>query len=151
MSNFKMIVLTVLVVALLNFSSKAFIFETGVSSALVDNWQQEMQFINQECQGKVPMPVNFVVKFDETDDAIGYCQHYANGFKIVLNRDYWLLRLNRVGRRQLLLHEMMHCIFNIRHNSTNSMHFMYPEFIEIPEEELLNQAREVIKSSKKCN
>ena len=151
MGNYRMIFFSVVVALLVHFSNAALILKTSVSAPLVDAWNQEIETITKDCGKKPPLPANYVVEFGDTEEAIGYCQHYPNGFKIVLKEDYWNRILDKAGKRQLLLHEMMHCIFYTKHNTEDPNNFMYPEFTKISEQVLLEQVKVVIKASKMCD
>lgn len=150
MGNYRLIVLSVILAALMYVTNPFFTFESGMNKDLVDYWDREITTIKKTCKGGVRLPTNILVDFGDTDDAIGYCQKYSNGFKIVLNKNKWYYGLDDIGRRQLLLHEMCHCIFNIKHNERDENHFMYPEYIKLDEKSLLIQLEETIKSSSNC-
>jgi len=149
MGNNRLLILSVFLAVATYFSNPFFTFENGINKDLVSYWDREISTIKNTCKAGISMPTNVSVNFGETDDAIGYCQKYSNGFKIVLNEQYWYHNLDGSGKRQLLLHEMCHCIFNIKHNS-DEKHFMYPEFTKIDENTLLNQLEGTIKSSSNC-
>lgn len=122
--------------------------EQFVDKNLEQEFKTEMVYIQKNCDKKIELPKKLVVQFGKTGDAIGYCQQYINGFKIVINAWYWNTYLDALGRHQLLLHEMMHCIFNVRHFE-DKHHFMAPEFDYIKMDELDTQVKNLLKE--KCS
>lgn len=133
------------------FAGPMFLREEGVNEDLKPYWDNEIMEIEKTCGKLRILPSKFLVDFGDTEDAIGYCQRFSNGFKIIINRNYWNKRLDQTGKRQLLLHEMMHCIFKVDHNLRNPSHFMYPEYSPIKEDELLLQVAVTIKQTGKCD
>lgn len=121
--------------------------ERFVDKDLESMFNKELVYIQSNCAKEVKLPKNFVVQFGKTGDAIGYCQKYINGFKIVISPWYWNGYLDELGRHQLLLHEMMHCVFNVKH-SEDPKHFMAPEYDYIKADELDRQVKELLKE--KC-
>ena len=71
------------------FRSKVVIFNRFVDKGLKVAFNNEMVYIQDNCTKKVELPNRYVVEFGKTGDAIGYCQKYVNGFKIVINSWYW--------------------------------------------------------------
>lgn len=118
--------------------------ERFIDKDLTAAFNSEMTYIQENCSKEVSLPKKYVVEFGKTGDAIGYCQKYLNGFKIVINTWYWNHYLDTLGRHQLLLHEMMHCVFNVKHKSDPS-HFMAPEYDYIKPGELDRQVKELLK------
>lgn len=107
-------------------------------------FNNEMAYIQENCTKEIELPKKYVIEFGKTGDAIGYCKHYLNGFKIVINAWYWNHYLDSLGRHQLLLHEMMHCVFNVKHKEDPN-HFMAPEYEYIKIAELDRQVKELLK------
>lgn len=128
------------------FLYKGILKERFVDKDLERSFNNEMTYIRANCKKPVELPNKIVIKFDKTGEAIGYCQHYVNGFKIVINAWYWNEYLDALGRHQLLIHEMMHCIFKIRHVE-DPKHFMAPEYDYIKPEELDRQVKELLKEN----
>lgn len=122
--------------------------ERFVDKDLDQQFKNELVYMQQNCDKKIELPKQLVVQFGKTGDAIGYCQKYLNGFKIVINAWYWNNYLDTLGRHQLLLHEMMHCIFNVRHFE-DKHHFMAPELDYIKIDELDAQVKALLKQ--KCS
>lgn len=118
--------------------------ESFVDADLKDEFNKELVYMQNNCSKTIKLPKTFVVQFGKTNDAIGYCQHYLNGFRIVISPWYWNRYLNKLGRHQLLLHEMMHCIFKVGHKEDPN-HFMAPEYEYIKPIELDRQVKELLK------
>lgn len=150
MGKTRLAFLSVFIAAVMVFTNPIFLFDSKINEDLIPYWNREIETIRSTCTKGISLPTNIVVDFGDTDDAIGYCQRYSNGFKIVINKDYWNRRLDDLGKRQLLLHEMCHCIFHVKHDESNPKHFMYPEYTKIDQTSLLSQLEEILKKSNKC-
>lgn len=93
-------------------------------------------------------PTPFVViKFSYLLEEIAYCQRKANGFVIVFDKIYWDKVLTIADRKQVMMHEMVHCMFDQRH-LPNSKHFMAEFFEPISDQEFKKQVNEYLKN--KC-
>jgi hypothetical protein len=62
---------------------------------------------------------------------VGVCTYKLNGYSIEILRAYWT-HANETQRRQLVYHELSHCILNRKHELDNSAHYMYPVIEDIP-------------------
>ena len=140
----------VLAVVLFFQASVHFLTSSGVDPEIKPYWDKEVAVLEDMCGKKIEMPSKVYVDFGDTEGAIGYCQPFLNGFKIILSKPYWDKVLDRVGKRQLLLHEMMHCIFKEKHNTLDPTSFMYPEYTEIKEEALMAQVYVLVKKNERC-
>lgn len=75
------------------------------------------------------------LKFGE----LGLCNYYIFKREIFISKTYWEnASLNE--RRQLVFHELTHCVLNIHHvNDPN--HYMNPYLNLIPEKDLMDQLK----------
>ena len=151
MGKIRLFIYSVFLGVMLFLVQPLFLYKEGINEELKPYWDNELVEIEKTCGKQGVLPQRILVDFGDTEDAIGYCQRLPNGFKIIINKNYWNKRLDQLGKRQLLLHEMMHCIFKVSHNLKDANHFMYPEYSPIKEEELLSQVAATIKESGKCN
>ncbi len=69
---------------------------------------------------------------------MAYCHWKKNGFMLVFHRRFWNT-LNPTEKKQLMMHEMVHCMFRQDHFYGIKHHFMAPEFVPIPEPNLTAQ------------
>jgi|688.fasta_scaffold791547_1 hypothetical protein len=151
MGKIKLIIYSVILVAALYLQvDSRYIKEEGVTPELSSYWNKELKTIEDICSKKPPLPSRIYVDFGDTDEAIGYCQRFVNGFKIVIDKAYWI-KLDEVGKDQLMLHEMMHCIYKMKHNTTDPENFMYPEYVKISKEVLLAQLAQSLKETDQCD
>lgn len=151
MDKIRLFMYGILLVVILMAVGPTFLKDDGVSQELQEPWNKEISTIEQTCGRKVNLPSRVFVTFGDTEGAIGYCQRFVNGFKIVIDKSFWDFKLDAPGKRQLLLHEMMHCIFKTKHNLEDPHNFMYPEYGSLREEELLMQLKIVLKETGKCD
>jgi len=152
MNNFRMFIYSLVLAVLLYFQAeKSYLPNEGINEDLSGHWTSEIQTIEKTCKRKVILPYKVLVDFGDTEGAIGYCQRFINGFKIIIDKHYWNVILDEAGKKQLLLHEMMHCIYKIDHNKQDPGNFMYPEYTKISEPDLINQLRELLKQTKNCD
>lgn len=109
------------------------------------------QLIDQYCkpdQYYFPMPF-ISVKFDNlSTEELAFCRKQLNGYSLVFDKKYWYIMLSHADRRQLMAHEMMHCLFGQPHVD-NEKHFMAPYFYSLSEEELQTQLVDYL--NLKCN
>lgn len=77
-------------------------------------------------------------------DWIGYCARTMISYNIDLLESYWI-EANFNVRRQLVYHEMAHCVIDKEHE-TNGFHYMNPKFEEFPEEFYMPQVIADIKT-----
>lgn len=152
MGNVRMFIYSLVLAVLLYFQvDKHYLLDEGVNNEISNHWTSEIQTIEKTCGKKVILPRKVLVDFGDTEGAIGYCQRFINGFKIIIDRHYWNVILDEAGKKQLLLHEMMHCIYKIDHNKKDPGNFMYPEYTRISDPELMKQLHELLKETKNCD
>jgi hypothetical protein len=65
---------------------------------------------------------------------------HANYYKTVSN---YLLTFDENKRTQLMMHEMVHCLFNLDHVDDDT-HFMSPYMGDIPQETYEQQVKELL-------
>jgi len=100
-------------------------------------------------KGEYYYPKPFVViKFAPLLEEIAYCQRKVNGFVIVFDQVYWDKVLTKEDRKQVMMHEMVHCMFDQRH-LPDTKHFMAEFFEPISEKEFKKQTNEYLKN--KCS
>lgn len=96
--------------------------------------------VHKFCPDKQEKETNFyIISFVDSmsDYNIGVCYHQINGYQIEINRKFWLTASN-LDRRQLLYHELAHCVINKPH--VEDMHnYMYPDFYSVKYQSLYEQ------------
>lgn len=89
------------------------------------------------------LPYFHAAYFGNTEgDVVAYCEQKRNGYIMVFNKRFWDA-LNETNKRQLMMHEMVHCLFKQPHFNSN-FHFMATYFVAIPEPMLGIQFREYL-------
>ena len=151
MNKLRLFIYAIIIAFAIQLSGPMFLIQEGVNEELVNSWNNELMTIEKDCGKKLKLPSKILVDFGDTEGAIGYCQRFPNGFKIIIDKNYWDNKLDDLGKRQLLLHEMMHCIFKVGHNLKDPNHFMYPEYTPIKESDLLIQVFMVVREAQECN
>lgn len=102
--------------------------------AVVKNYCEKPQYRN---------PFFITVKFEDTDEhELAHCQRKLNSFRIIVNKDYWN-SFDENKRNQLMMHEMVHCLFNLDHVDDDT-HFMSPYMGDIPQETYEKQVEELL-------
>lgn len=111
---------------------------------------ENLSIIETACdKTKYRYPTPFIIiTFSNLLEEIAYCQRKANGFVIVFDKVYWDKILTKSDRKQVMMHEMVHCMFNQKH-LPDSKHFMAEFFEPISEEEFKKQTDEYLKN--KCS
>lgn len=70
---------------------------------------------------------------------IGVCYRLLNGYKIEINREWWSTE-NSVNKRQLMYHELAHCVINKDHVS-DFHNYMFADFFPIKYQSLNDQVK----------
>ncbi len=84
----------------------------------------------------------FIIELVDTMDNeswVGVCQIKLNGFTIQIDRTFWENTTEK-SKRQLMYHELAHCLIYRDHDENNKKHYMYPSFYPLPAEDYINQA-----------
>lgn len=104
-----------------------FIPNTNINPELQSYYEDYMGIVNQYCtKDQYNQPVRLDIDFENLPDPeIGHCEIRINSYYIKLDRSYWL-ESNEDARRQLMFHELSHCIIDKDHvnDVSNYMFFM---------------------------
>lgn len=88
------------------------------------DWLYVIELVNEE-------------KMDE-EDWIGVCIRQVYGYHIQVKKEWWYLA-NDNAKKQLIFHEMSHCIIDRLHDPSSN-HYMYAYFRELPHDKYYKQA-----------
>jgi Zn-dependent peptidase ImmA (M78 family) len=101
----------------------------------------EFMALGKEQCNKIQKPNQFSIRFSKlTDDNIGLCTVYLHRKEILIDENYWTIS-NLETKKQLMFHELTHCILNKHHIDTED-NYMNPYLIQLPEDVLYNQVKE---------
>jgi hypothetical protein len=118
-----------------------------VDPSLALHYKEFMDVVQSDCPS-LQLPNQLTIETGNlTDDNIGVCVVFSFRKHITIDNFYWNTS-NEQTKRQLLFHELTHCVLNINHIESDS-HYMNPYIIEIPNEELYKQLKETVKGV--CN
>ena len=103
-------------------------------------YKEFMDLGKKECK-KIQKPNQFSIKFSKlTDDNIGLCTVYVHRKEILIDENYWAIS-NLETRKQLVFHELTHCILNKDHVNSED-NYMNPYLIELPKDVLYEQVKD---------
>ena len=110
------------------------------NKALDVQFKEILTVVEKHCdKPQYYLPSNITIKFDALQgEEIAYCQRKVAGFELAFDRYFWTSVLDPVDRKQVMMHEMTHCLFNQDHVSDPN-HYMAPYFKHFSEEELNRQ------------
>jgi hypothetical protein len=119
----------------------------NIDKELQSYYKEYMDLAKSQCD-KIKPPTQFSIRFGKlSDDNIGVCTYYVNRREILIDNNYWRMS-NLEIRKQLIFHELTHCILGIDHINLES-NYMNPYLLELPEEELYIQVKQNMKAV--CN
>lgn len=92
-------------------------------------FEQSHEIVKQHCEKTQYNAPNFftTIKFGLLKEEIAYCQRKLNGFVIVFDKLYWDFVLSESDKKQVMMHEIVHCFFKQEHVE-DPKHFMAPYF-----------------------
>ena len=103
--------------------------------------QEYYNLLHDYCPNKsynTTVMYNIKIVSDLDDEAIGVCYRFFSGYKILIKKPWWDMATD-ANKRQLIYHEMAHCLIYREHEMRDMSHYMYPEFNNILQEDLLIQ------------
>jgi hypothetical protein len=107
----------------------------------LNSYYKEFMSIGKEQCDKIQKPNQFSIRFGElTDDNIGLCTFYLHRKEILIDENYWAIS-NLETRKQLVFHELTHCILDTHHIDAED-NYMNPYLIQLPEDVLYNQVKD---------
>lgn len=126
------------------YLSNIYVLFPFIDSKLEPYFDQNLEEVQSYCDpSQYHLPFMRSVQFGRTEgDVIAYCEYKRNGYVLVFNRGFWDT-LTEVNKKQLMMHEMVHCLFRQEHFTT-PFHFMYYQFVSIPENILNSQTAEYL-------
>lgn len=112
-------------------------------------FQQSHQIVKQHCDKSQYNEPNFFtsIAFANLKEEIAYCQRKFNGFVIVFDKAYWNFVLSPSDKKQVMMHEAVHCFFNQEHVD-DPRHFMAPYFEPMTDAVFDKQVEDYLKT--KC-
>lgn len=120
---------------------------TRIDNKVKPYYDEFMSIVKTECPN-LETPKQLTITFKTLkNEEIGLCTFYA--FRRDVNFDplYWATSTNAI-QRQLVFHELTHCILNV-HHIEDSNNYMNSYIVYVPENVLLQQLKDNIKTV--CN
>lgn len=119
----------------------------SVDSKLKPYHDEYMRMVKEVCRpGEYNKPIKRVVGFGDTaavdkdsPDAIGWCLSTNLGYKIMIDRKFWL-SLDTDEKFQLMAHEMSHCVLGLEHR-LHGYDYMAPAFFKLEPRIMRDQVR----------
>lgn len=103
-------------------------------------YKEFMGIVKNECP-KIETPRQFIARFDTLrNEEVGLCTFYAFKRDVSIDKNFWETA-PEYGRRQLVFHELTHCILN-KHHVDEKDNYMNPYLNYIPEKDLITQIQE---------
>ena len=130
-------------------AAKSVMFSKSQNPNLMIYFNKNLNLIAQYCEkDQYYYPFMTSVKFGKVpmESVVAFCDIKTNGFKLVFDKKYWD-NLSELNKTQLMMHEMVHCMFNENHID-DPKHFMYPEMNDLDGLSLAIQVHEYLTS--KC-
>lgn len=89
--------------------------------------------LNYHCPKFIPTKNYAIVLEDKLDKDtwVGVCNHKMNGYSIQILKPFWD-KADVIERRQLMYHELSHCILDRDHEEKLPGHYMYPVIEPVP-------------------
>lgn len=111
-----------------------------VDPNLASHYVEFMAIAKAECP-RVETPQQLILEFGNLgEENIGVCYYYKFKRSIVVDKFYWLMATEH-QRKQLMYHELTHCILNKDHIESEA-DYMNPYATEVSNEELIRQVKE---------
>lgn len=103
-------------------------------------YKEFMDLSKKQCN-KIQKPNQFSIRFSKLpDDNIGLCTIYIHRKEVLIDENYWSIS-NLETRKQLVFHELTHCILD-KHHIDSEDNYMNPYLIELPQDVLYNQVKD---------
>jgi hypothetical protein len=107
----------------------------------LNSYYKEFMDLGKERCNKIQKPNQFSIKFSKlTDDNIGLCTVYIHRKEVLIDENYWAIS-NLETRKQLVFHELTHCILDKNHIDSED-NYMNPYLIELPKDVLYEQVKD---------
>jgi len=113
----------------LHYVNILFVLVPYRNTELMEVFNEQMTVIKERCEPHKYRNPNFftTVMFRDLKEEIAYCQHKVNGFVLVFDKGYWDYILSKSDKKQVMMHEIVHCVFKQEHVEDPN-HFMAPYF-----------------------
>jgi hypothetical protein len=112
----------------------------NIDKDLQGYYKEYMDLAKSQCN-KIKPPTQFSIRFGKlSDDNIGVCTYYLNRREILIDISYWRMS-NLETRKQLMFHELTHCILDMHHIDLES-NYMNSYLIELPKDVLYEQVKD---------
>ena len=107
----------------------------------LNSYYKEFMDLGKEHCNKIQKPNQFSIRFSKlTDDNIGLCTVYIHRKEVLIDENYWAIS-NLETRKQLVFHELTHCILDKNHIDSED-NYMNPYLIELPKDVLYEQVKD---------
>ncbi len=107
----------------------------------LNSYYKEFMDLGKESCNKVQKPNQFTIKFGKlTDDNIGLCTVYIHRKEVLIDENYWAIS-NLETRKQLVFHELTHCVLDMHHIDLEN-NYMNSYLIELPKDVLYEQVKD---------
>ena len=123
------------------------IFYRNIDPALQPYVEGYYNTIKDRCpQRTKDLSDRYTIEFiSRSDEYIGQCRYKINGYKVLINKEWWDNNNNESQKIQLVYHELAHCVIYKAH-VTDRIHYMNPEMNNLPHELYMPQVNEDIDS-----
>lgn len=110
-----------------------------------DHYSSFMALYKQHCPEKT-LPNQFKLYYRRLGGSmIGLCTRRPGSAVVAIDPIYWLIS-NDLTQKQLMYHELTHCLLDVGHiTDPRKAHYMAPYMEDLSEEELLSQTVEIMK------
>lgn len=123
-----------------------FIPVSHIDPDLVPYQEKFFNEVNIHCHGDKILSYNqvYISMGNLTEHEIGVCTYSKHVMKIIIDFDYWK-KASPEERLSLYFHEGLHCYLGVPHNMVDKTDIMYPEMVDMTEQDIYKSLRENIK------
>ncbi len=119
----------------------------NIPEGIYPYYKEYLFIVQNECP-KVTVPRQLIIEFKELrNEEVGLCYLYVFKSKIEFDPLYWT-QANDLMRKQLVFHELTHCILETHHDDTY-VNYMNSYLTYVPEEVLIEQVKQNARNN--CN
>jgi hypothetical protein len=116
----------------------------NVDERIVPYYNEFISLVKNECP-KIETPNQFKIKFDELkNEEVGVCYFFMFRREIKIDQSFWDVT-PEYGRRQLIFHELTHCILDTHHVEDEN-NYMNAYLNYVPTDVLIEQVKQVAKN-----
>jgi len=107
-------------------------------------YQEFMGLYNKHCPNR-ELPTKLEIRYQGLSGlVIGLCSRRYKSSVVSIDPLYWVTS-STLEQKQLMFHELTHCILYLGHVDLETRHYMAPQMEDITEEELVKQTEDIMK------